>query len=96
MIEHRNMLSYLLNDKTKYITNDAESIGSFIHLSYTFDASITAMFMPLLAGKAVVIGSKGSVDVFEDSNLQKYAPYDFLKITPSHLASLYKNAMCKW
>ena len=46
------------------------------------------MFMPLLAGKLVVIGSKQSAGVFEDPNLWKYAPYDFLKITPSHLEIL--------
>jgi amino acid adenylation domain-containing protein/non-ribosomal peptide synthase protein (TIGR01720 family)/FkbM family methyltransferase len=88
MIEHAAMLSYLLNDKTCYVNTESSGAGSFIHLSYTFDASLTAMFMPLLAGRLVVIGSKESVDVFEDSNLQKYAPYDFIKITPSHLTLL--------
>ncbi|MBC7874935.1 MAG: AMP-binding protein, partial [Ferruginibacter sp.] len=29
-----------------------------------------------------------SVDIFEDNNLLKYAPYDFIKITPSHLELL--------
>ncbi|MEO7583966.1 MAG: non-ribosomal peptide synthase/polyketide synthase [Ferruginibacter sp.] len=86
LIEHRNMLSYLLNEKTKYITGHSANAGSFVHLSYTFDASLTAMFMPLLAGKPVVISSKASLDVFEDANLHKYAPYDFIKITPAHLA----------
>ncbi|MEP7252799.1 MAG: amino acid adenylation domain-containing protein [Ginsengibacter sp.] len=59
-----------------------------MHLSCTFDASLTAMFMPLLSGKSIIIGSKHGVEVFEDSNLQKYAPYDFLKITPAHLELL--------
>ncbi|MEO7583970.1 MAG: amino acid adenylation domain-containing protein [Ferruginibacter sp.] len=85
MIEHHNLLSYLLNDKTNYCTKEGNNAGSFIHLSYTFDASLTAMFMPLLSGKAVVIGSKTSVDIFEDDNLQQYAPYDFIKLTPAHL-----------
>jgi len=88
MIEHSNLCSYLLNNKTKYISNDASPSGSFVHLSYTFDASLTGLFMPLLHGKSVVIGSKKSVDVFEDGNLQKHAPYDFIKITPSHLELL--------
>jgi len=86
LIEHRNMLSYLLNEKTNYSTGDSTNAGSFVHLSYTFDASLTAMFMPLLAGKSVVISSKASLEVFEDGNLHKYAPYDFIKITPAHLA----------
>ncbi|MBC7875213.1 MAG: AMP-binding protein, partial [Ferruginibacter sp.] len=53
-----------------------------------FDASLTAIFMPLLFGKSIIIGSKQSVDIFEDNNLLKYAPYDFIKITPSHLELL--------
>ncbi|HET9277015.1 MAG TPA: amino acid adenylation domain-containing protein, partial [Flavitalea sp.] len=88
MIEHQNLLSYLLNNKTRYINPDTSNSGSFVHLSYTFDASLTAMFMPLLFGKSIVIGSKQSINIFEDPNLQKYAPYDFIKITPSHLELL--------
>jgi hypothetical protein len=55
--------------------------------------------MPLLYGKPVVIGSRSSLEVFEDSNLFKYAPYDFIKITPSHLQLLQptiKEAGSKW
>jgi amino acid adenylation domain-containing protein/non-ribosomal peptide synthase protein (TIGR01720 family) len=85
MIEHGSLLNYLLNNSTKYIGTPDSKAGSYIHLSYTFDASITAIFMPLIFGKPVVIGAKQSVDAFEDSNLLKYAPYDFIKITPSHL-----------
>ncbi|MBC7872884.1 MAG: amino acid adenylation domain-containing protein, partial [Ferruginibacter sp.] len=88
MIAHSSLLHYLLNNKTRYIGEKENNAGSYIHLSYTFDASLTAMFMPLLFGKPVVIGSRQSMDIFEDSNLLKYAPYDFIKITPSHLELL--------
>jgi amino acid adenylation domain-containing protein len=88
MIEHGCLLNYLLNSKAKYISDDQNGAGSFVHLSYTFDASLTAMFMPLLAGKLIVIGSKHSIEVFEDDNLEKYAPYDFIKATPAHLELL--------
>ncbi|MEO7535571.1 MAG: non-ribosomal peptide synthase/polyketide synthase, partial [Ferruginibacter sp.] len=88
MIEHRSLTHYLLNNKTRYINEGQTGSGSFIHLSYTFDASLTGMFMPLLFGKKIVIGSKQSIEVFEDDNLQKYAPYDFIKITPAHLELL--------
>ncbi|MEO7585214.1 MAG: amino acid adenylation domain-containing protein, partial [Ferruginibacter sp.] len=88
MVEHGSLLSYLLNNKTNYINDSNGNTGSFIHLSYTFDASLTAMFMPLLAGKAMVIGSGSSIDVFEDNNLEKYSPYDFIKITPAHIELL--------
>ena len=88
MIEHTSIVNYLLNSKCKYIGEKEGGSGSFINLSYTFDASLTAMFMPLLSGKSIILGSKQALDVFEDSNLQKYAPYDFIKITPSHLELL--------
>jgi amino acid adenylation domain-containing protein/FkbM family methyltransferase len=88
MIEHHSFYNYLLNNKTKYISSNEDSAGTFLHLSYTFDASITSIFMPLISGKSVVVGSKQSVEVFEDSNLWKYAPYAFIKLTPSHLPLL--------
>ena len=89
MVDHGNLMHYLVNNKTHYIGNDIATAGSYIHLSYTFDASLTAMLMPLLAGKLSVIASKQSVDVFEDENLLKYAPYDFIKITPAHLELIH-------
>ena len=99
MIEHQSLINYLSNSKTKYI-NDAEGgSGSFIHLSYTFDASLTGLFMPLLSGKYLVIGSGAGADVFRDENLEKYAPYDFIKITPSHIGLLpaaFKSSNGSW
>jgi len=99
MIEHGSLVNYLVNSKTHYINEGDGKTGSFIHLSYTFDASLTAMFMPLITGKNVVIGSKAAGDVFTDNNLEKYAPYDFIKITPSHLDLLpkaFKNNEGGW
>lgn len=88
MIEHAAIVNYLVNNKTAYLSKNANSTGSFIHLSYTFDASLTAMFMPLINGKMVVISSAEGIGVFDDDNLVKYAPYDFIKITPAHLSLL--------
>lgn len=95
VVEHRNLVSYLQNKKTSYINQRGKNPGSFIHLSYTFDASVTAIFMPLIFGKSIVIGSKQSVEVFDDINFHKYAPYDFLKITPSHLELLQSRIRTK-
>ncbi|WP_147203649.1 non-ribosomal peptide synthetase, partial [Segetibacter aerophilus] len=88
MIEHGSLLNYLLNNKANYINKDSNNTGTFIHLSYTFDASITGVFMPLLAGKSIVIGKQQQHEVFKDPNLLKYAPFDFLKITPAHIELL--------
>lgn len=88
MIEHHSLANYLLYCKTNYISDKEVGSGSFMHLSYTFDASLTAMFLPLITGKSVVIGSKSSLETFEDENFWKYAPYDFIKATPAHLELL--------
>ncbi|PSL42361.1 amino acid adenylation domain-containing protein, partial [Chitinophaga niastensis] len=88
MIEHGNLMNYLLNSKTKYNSNDYTFSGSFIHLSYTFDASLTAMFMPLLAGKSIVMGKKRPEEIFDPALLWKFAPYDFIKLTPAHMPFL--------
>ncbi|MBA2762471.1 MAG: AMP-binding protein, partial [Segetibacter sp.] len=42
MIEHKSIVHYLTNSKTSYINEKQNGSGSFIHLSYTFDASLTA------------------------------------------------------
>ena len=91
MIEHSALLTYLLNDKTNYISNKETNSGSFIHLSYTFDASVSGLFMPLICGKSLIIASKEYLNAFDDDNFYKYAPYDFIKITPSHLELLRKS-----
>lgn len=99
MIEHRSLTNYLSNSKARYINNEAGNSGSFFHLSYSFDASVISLFTPLISGKNLVIASAGLLDAFTDKNLEKYAPYDFITITPSHLSLLpvsFKNADGKW
>jgi len=91
MIEHRSLLNYLINTKTRYIKEEETSSGTFIHLSNTFDASLTAMFMPMLSGKSIVIGPANAVNVFEEKSFRQNAPYNFLKVTPSHLELLQQN-----
>ncbi|MHA4812660.1 amino acid adenylation domain-containing protein, partial [Flavitalea flava] len=92
MIEHRCLANYLVNSKTKYINPEHPEFlvkaGSFIHLSYTFDASLTGIFLPLVEGKSIVIGRGDPMEVFNDETFLKYAPYDFLKVTPSHIPLL--------
>lgn len=88
MIDHKSLMNYLLNEKTQYLSSDSNTSGTFIHMSYTFDASVTGMFMPILFGKSIVISSNNSIDVFEDKIFIEHAPYDFIKATPSHLEFL--------
>ncbi|HTH82805.1 MAG TPA: amino acid adenylation domain-containing protein, partial [Mucilaginibacter sp.] len=85
MLEHRNIVAYLHTCKGLYIDENNASSGSYFYMTYTFDASITALFLPLISGKNIVISSAEALDVFEDAALQVNAPYDFIKITPAHL-----------
>ncbi|MFC0514087.1 non-ribosomal peptide synthase/polyketide synthase [Mucilaginibacter angelicae] len=88
MVEHGNLINYLVNNKTQYIGGSSNKSGTFIHLSYTFDASITGLFMPLISGRSIVIAGTKYDNVFEDANLLKYAPYEFIKLTPAHIGLL--------
>ena len=89
MIEHKSIFNYLLNSRDKFIKKDENGSGTFIHIPYTFDASLKSIFTPLVSGKLAVISSEPSPLVFEDANLHKYAPYDFIQLTPAHLEFFY-------
>ncbi|MDB5023565.1 MAG: amino acid adenylation protein [Mucilaginibacter sp.] len=89
MVEHKSIYNYLLNSREKFINKEQNGSGTFIHIPYTFDASLKSIFTPLVSGKLAVISSKPSPLVFEDSNLHKYAPYDFIQLTPAHLDFFY-------
>ncbi|MFD1141738.1 polyketide synthase [Larkinella insperata] len=84
LIEHRSISNYIHNSIEHYATTGQQS-GSYFHLPLTFDASLTALFVPLLTGKPIVISSSGPLDVFNDDLLIQQAPFDFLKLTPAQL-----------
>jgi len=94
MVEHRSLVNYLCNRKTQYIGDNESEQGSFAHLAFTFDASITSLFMPLLHGKTLVITDRSSLEAFDDNLFRDNAPYSFVKLTPSHL-ELLKNSLQK-
>ncbi|MEO5563015.1 MAG: amino acid adenylation domain-containing protein [Chitinophagaceae bacterium] len=84
MIEHRSLVNYLLNCRERYLSDNSVS-GSYMYLPFTFDASLTALFVPLICGQSIVAGIKGSTEVFSDIHFSANSPYDFLKLTPAHL-----------
>jgi amino acid adenylation domain-containing protein len=99
MIEHQSLSNYLSNSKARYINHETVNAGSFVHMSPTFDASLISLFTPIISGKYVVIGSTNSDESFADKNLEKYAPYDFITLTPSHLGLLpaaFKSKNGNW
>jgi amino acid adenylation domain-containing protein len=88
LVEHQSIVNYLLTNIDSYIIRSEEGSGSFIHMSFTFDASLAPLFMPILSGKSIVIASNESTEAFKDPLFLKHAPYDFINLTPSHLQLL--------
>ena len=94
LIEHASLINYLRNSRTRYTDpisgpdGAPSGTGSFVHLSYTFDASLTAVFMPLLSGRSIVLSTANPAEVFANETFKQYAPYDFIKLTPAHLTLL--------
>ncbi|MBW8683316.1 non-ribosomal peptide synthetase [Chitinophaga rhizophila] len=84
MIEHRSLSNYLLNSLKRYT---GAGMGSFAHLSYTFDASLTAMFVPLLNGRSVILSDVQPLEVFKSAAFTT-GNFDFVKMTPAHLQLL--------
>ncbi|WP_075343709.1 non-ribosomal peptide synthetase [Tenacibaculum agarivorans] len=85
-IRHNSLMNYISTCSNLYIGEEIS--GSYMHLSMSFDASMTEIFTPLVNGKLLVISSTSGLEVFKDENLIKYAPYNFIKLTPSHLELL--------
>lgn len=86
MVTHAN-LSHYLNAVRDY-GDTGSANGSFLSLSPSFDASITTIFLPLVSGKSLVLSTQSQERVFEDPNFLANRPYDFLKLTPSHVPLL--------
>lgn len=87
LVSHGALSSYLSAALEQY-ASPAGSASTFLHLALTFDAAVTSVFLPLITGSQLVIGSLTGIDTFRDQNFTASAPYDFLKLTPSHLALL--------
>ncbi|UOY09328.1 amino acid adenylation domain-containing protein [Muricauda sp. SCSIO 64092] len=87
LVSHGNLLSYL-RSCSDYVEDSSTGPCSFMHLSPSFDASLTEFFVPLMSARKLVIGSHSGLEVFNDPNFIKEAPYDFIKLTPSHLELL--------
>jgi len=88
MIEHRNVVHYLQNPNTAYCGRENDKRGTYLQLPYTFDASVTSLFMPLIQGGKLVIAQGGSLTLFEEESFWQHTPYDFLKLTPGMLPLL--------
>ncbi len=89
MISHNAIINYVKSAINLYGSDDGAIAGSFLHLSLAFDASLTSVFVPLCSGKLLVINSFNRLEAFDDPNLVKYAPYNFIKLTPVQFMFLH-------
>ncbi|CCH57117.1 amino acid adenylation domain protein [Fibrisoma limi BUZ 3] len=89
LVEHRSIASYIQNSIQAYTSNEAIH-STYAHLTLSFDASLTALFVPLATGKTMVINRAKALDAFDNEAFVNGASYDFLKLTPAQLFLLDK------
>ena len=86
MISHAGLSNYVLWAKSAYAADQGE--GSPVLGSIGFDATITSLFVPLVAGKPSVLMPEGQSLQALHALSQTTDQYSFIKITPAHLEVL--------
>ena len=86
LIPHRALVNYLSWCSKAY---DVEAgAGSAVHSSIGFDATITALFPPLLVGRSVELVREGDgIDGLREA-MERSDGFSLIKITPAHLSLL--------
>lgn len=88
MIKHQGLVNYLCWAIDYYHVIDG--IGTPVHSSIAFDATITSLFTPLLVGKKVVmLPEQGEIEALA-AIIQSQNNLSLIKITPAHLDMLSK------
>jgi amino acid adenylation domain-containing protein/FkbM family methyltransferase/non-ribosomal peptide synthase protein (TIGR01720 family) len=83
LIEHRGLSNYLAWAVRAYAMTEGR--GAPVAGSISFDATITSVFGPLVAGQRLVLIPEGQeIDALSRPQIA-HADYSFYKITPSHL-----------
>jgi amino acid adenylation domain-containing protein/non-ribosomal peptide synthase protein (TIGR01720 family) len=85
MVEHRGLMNYMRWSLDAYRPELGE--GSPLSSTVAFDATITSLFCPLLAGRAVTLIPQTD-DGLYDELLQQRWHWSFLKLTPEHLNAI--------
>lgn len=87
-VKHKAIENYIRNAIELYCQTESNETCTYFHLSLAFDASFTALFASLCSGGTMVIASGQYSNAFMDPNFLRYAPYDFLKLTPVQVFEL--------
>lgn len=86
MITHEGFMNYLTWAVDEYEAKSRD--GSPVLGSIGFDATITSIFVPLLAGNKVVLLPEGAELEAIQALTQSPYKYSFIKLTPAHLEAL--------
>ncbi|MGW3091791.1 amino acid adenylation domain-containing protein [Streptomyces sp. NPDC001108] len=90
-LEHRGVVNYLHWCDENYPAPGVGGVGSVLYSSVAFDLTITALFLPLIQGRRLVIPVPGADGTAFDAAIDlvcSNVPIGFLKATPSHLEVL--------
>ncbi len=83
LIEHRSLANYVTWAVDAYQVGAGS--GAPVNTSISFDATITSLFTPLLAGKKVVMVPQDNEIEILSGLLQSDEPFSLVKLTPTHL-----------
>nr|WP_277420394.1 amino acid adenylation domain-containing protein [Xanthomonas bonasiae] len=86
MIAHRGLMNYLQWAAATYHADLGS--GSPVHSSISFDATITSLFLPLMAGNRTVLVADGDELADLAAGFEADGHWNLLKITPAHLEAL--------
>jgi amino acid adenylation domain-containing protein len=90
MVHHRGLVNYLRWAIQAYAA--AEGAGAPLHSSIAFDLTVTAVLVPLLAGRAVhLLAEESGVAALGETLGQQSAPLSLVKLTPAHLELLSRQ-----
>ena len=85
-VTHRNLINYLSWAKGAY--EAASGSGAVLHSSISFDLTVTSLFVPLLAGRAIhVVDEAAGIDGLAEL-LRTVPRLSFFKTTPAQLRLL--------
>ncbi|WP_406278228.1 amino acid adenylation domain-containing protein [Embleya sp. NBC_00896] len=92
-LNHRGVVNYLHWCDLNYPphTTNANSVGTLLYSSVTFDLTVTALFLPLIQGLPLDIPQPGPDQSVFDAAVETIltgVAISFLKATPSHLEVL--------
>ncbi len=86
LITHRGLTHYLNWTRQAYPLDDGK--GSLVHSTIAFDATVTAVFTPLISGKSITLIPEDAGLEALATHLMENSGYSVVKITPAHLDML--------